>query len=634
LHTAAQILKQYWGFDHFRPLQEEIINNIQNKKDVLALLPTGGGKSVCYQIPALMNDGFCLVISPLIALMKDQVENLKSRDIIAASIHAGMHYSEVKQTLQNMLHGPYKLLYVSPERLQTELFLEYLPNFNISFIAVDEAHCISQWGHDFRPDYLKIAGLRDVFNDIPVLALTATATTDVQKDIIQHLRLDNPVQFRQSFERGNIYYEVRYSENKNHNVLTALNENPGSNIIYCRSRKQTEALVKCLHQHNILALAYHAGIKKDKREEAQNAWINDEVNTIIATTAFGMGIDKPDVKLVLHYDAPEHLEAYYQETGRAGRNNEAAKAITLYNSIDINRLEESVNLQFPPIEYLRKVYQAVAEYLQVPISAEPYKYYPFELHDFCKKFGLETVPASYALKLLEQEGLWTISDAVYNPATIKFLADRHELDELNTTYPDLGYVATGLLRLYGTIFSYPTSVRLGAIAAQLKLKPEVTEQLILKLHEMEILEYIKPMDSPQLFFHHYRVDSRHLIINTDRIATLCKRHESRTQAMLQFLQDKTICRTRVLLQYFDETTDKNCGHCDICRKKDKTAVYTDKELRALILNELNNNGSMDIQHLAGIFPSAIKEQFTTLVRSMADEGSIKLNPGNLLSINQ
>lgn len=630
--SAEEILKRYWGYNSFRPLQKEIIDNILSGRDTLALLPTGGGKSVCYQLPALMSKGVCIVISPLIALMKDQVDKLKELEIPAACIHSGMHYADVKRTLDNTVQDGYKLLYISPERLQTDFFNEYLPNIDISFIAVDEAHCVSQWGHDFRPDYLKIASLREVFRDVPMLALTASATVDVQKDIITQLQLRKPGLFLESFSRKNIFFSVQYSENKNRDVIQALADNKGCSIIYCRSRKQTETLVRYLSQNGISASHYHAGMQKDKREATQQSWMNNETNTIIATTAFGMGIDKADVRMVIHYDAPEHLEAYYQEAGRAGRDGKNALALLLYNQTDINRLEESIALQFPPEEYLRKVYQSVAEYLQIAIGMEPDRYYPFDLYDFCKKFDLQAVPAARALKLLEQDGLWTLSEAVFNPATIEFKVDRETLDRLSDTYPDLGFVTTNLLRLYGTIFHYPTTIRLSLIAKQLKMNQELAEGLLQKLADMGILEYRKPSDTPQLYFHHYRVDSRHLIINTKRIETLRKKHIERTHAMTAFIENKEQCRERILLSYFGEQADINCGHCDVCIANRKKQPADIKNLRKEIQQLLKEQSTVGIQQLISLFPGTIREDIGALIRLMADEGIIKLNTNNTISL--
>ncbi|MGN6568979.1 MAG: RecQ family ATP-dependent DNA helicase [Flavipsychrobacter sp.] len=628
--SIQQILKKYWGYSSFRPLQEDIINSILSNKDTLALLPTGGGKSICYQVPAMMKDGFCLVISPLVSLMQDQVTRLKSHGITAAYIHAGMHYNEVNQTLQNMLHGPVKLLYVSPERLQTELFREYLPEFNLNLIAVDEAHCISQWGHDFRPDYLKIASLKQVFPDVSILALTASATKEVQEDIVLQLQMKQPNIFHASFERPNIFYDIKYSEHKNADTYDAV-QAVGSAIVYCRSRRQTELLGRHLYDKGVRTAAYHAGIAKDKRQSIQESWMRDENPIIVATTAFGMGIDKANVDLVVHYDAPEHLEAYYQEAGRAGRSGDNAHALALYNSKDIKKLEESTALRFPPESYLRQVYQAVVEYLQIPIGTQPDQYFDFDLADFCKKFKLEALPATNALKLLEQEGLWTMTDAVYHPATIQFTTDRHELDNLQRLYPDLGYVTTGLLRLYGTIFQFPTAIRLSAVARHLRLDKDLLEKLLLQLDKMEILKYNRPKDGPQLYFHHLRVDSKHLHLNRERIQILRKRHEARTNAMIAFLENTKVCREKMLLHYFGEERKQDCGHCDVCRNNNAVKL-SNKELKAEILEKLKN-GDLKLNELIAGQPTAIKYQITTLVRLMIDEEELSMLANGVLKFN-
>lgn len=623
----VELLRKYWGYNSFRPPQEDIITSILQGRDTMALLPTGAGKSLCYQLPALAKEGFTLVISPLIALMLDQVDRLKQMNIMASCIHAGMNYHEVKTAFDNMLYGPYKLLYVSPERLQTELFKEYLPSFDINLIAIDEAHCISQWGQDFRPDYLKIAELRPLFPAVPVLALTASATAEVQKDIEERLQLKEPAIFRQSISRKNIFYSVKYSENKPKDLREHLP--PGStNIVYCRSRKQTEVLAKQLLDHQIKAMPYHAGMPKDKRRDSQTSWMQDKGITVVATTAFGMGIDKADVRMVLHFDAPEHLEAYYQEAGRAGRDGLAAQAMLLYNATDINRLRESIAIQFPPENYLRGVYQAVVEYLQIPIGAQPDKYFSFDLADFCKKFGFELIPASYALKLLAREGLWTISEAVFHPASIQFTTDRHNLDHIVATHPDMGYLVTGLLRLYGTIFHYPTTVRLSGLAAQLKIKKEVLDQALRQLHKMEVLEYHQPAEGPQLYFHHYRVDSRHLIIDMQRIAILRKQHEARTNAMIAYLQNGSICRERLLKQYFDEEDTGNCGHCDICRQGN--SPQNDADFANNLIRKIKDAGSISILQLTGQYPD--KEGTIAILRKLADEGVLIIDENNLVAL--
>lgn len=629
--APLSILQKYWGYPSFRPLQEEIIGRVLQNRDTMALLPTGAGKSLCYQVPALARPGFALVISPLIALMKDQVARLDQLGIMSCCIHSGMNYYEVRTSIENMLHGPYKLLYVSPERLQTELFKEYLPSLDVNLLAIDEAHCISQWGHDFRPDYLKIAELRATFPEVPMLALTASATKTVQDDIAAQLQLQSPAIFRQSVERKNICYTVKYCENKPLDTMENLPSNECS-IVYCRSRKQTEILANRLIQQGIAATHYHAGMLKDARENAQKSWMENSMTTIVATTAFGMGIDKPDVRMVLHYDATEHLEAYYQEAGRAGRDGLPSKALLLYNSADINRLRDSVMLQYPPEAYLRSVYQAVNEYLQIPIGAQPDRYFPFDLADFCQKFNLEVTPASYALKLLAQEGLWTITESVFHPAYVQFIMDRENLDQIVKAYPDLGYVITGILRLYGTVFHYPTTVRLSAIAKQLKIKKELLEQVLQQLHRMEVLEYYKATEGPQLYFHHLRVDSRHLIIDLQRIAVLRRQHETRTLAMIGYLQNEESCRELILKKYFGEQADENCGHCDICQQV-SAIRYEPGKLAKELREKIKAQGSVQLGLLLKDYPAALKNDILLAIRKMADAGLLQIE-NNLISIVQ
>ncbi len=628
MHQPEKILKEYWGYEGFRPLQKEIICSILDKRDTLALLPTGGGKSICYQVPALINDGLCLVISPLIALMQDQVGRLKELDISATCIHSGMHFNDVKRTLDNAMHGAYKLLYISPERLQTDLFRDYMTEFDVSLIAVDEAHCISQWGHDFRPDYLKISDIRATYPNAPVLALTATATEEVQKDIIKQLHLNREAVFTQSFARNNIFYGINYSENKNGDTLKSVHKD--CSIIYCRSRKQTEAVSKYLAQQGIATAAYHAGMSKDKREEAQESWMKNEAQVMVATTAFGMGIDKPDVRMVMHYDAPEHLEAYYQEAGRAGRDGKQSFATAFYNSADIKRLMESTDIQYPPEAYLRQVYQAVVEYLQIPIGTEPDQYYSFDLFDYCHKFSLKASHAIHALKLLEQEGFWTLSEAVYSPATLQFTTGRDVLDELNATDNNLGYVVTGLLRMNNTIFHFPTPVRESAISKQLKISKDELIPILIRLHKMGILEYNKPGEGPQMFFHHYRVDSRHLIIDLNRIAILRKRHEARTETMIAFLENKTECRERVLLRYFGEQDKKDCGHCDVCIAKAVTKVNA-RDLKTELLQVIEKFGEIGITELITGYPALVKAEALDILRIMIDEQILELHGNGNIS---
>jgi ATP-dependent DNA helicase RecQ len=630
LPSPQEILERYWGYPAFRPLQEDIINSVLDGNDTVALLPTGGGKSVCYQVPALALGGLTLVISPLIALMKDQVARLRELDIPAACIYAGMHYMEVKSKLTTAVHGGYKLLYISPERLQTDMFRDYLPEMDVKLVAIDEAHCISQWGHDFRPNYMKIAEIKEDFPKVPFLALTASATEEVRDDIQKQLKMNRPNVFIQSFERHNIFYNAQYTENKTADILHKVN--PGNTtLIYCRSRKQTETTARQLSQEGISAIYYHAGMAKTKREEAQRQWMENEYRIMSATTAFGMGIDKPDVRLVVHYDAPEHLEAYYQEAGRAGRDGKPSEAFLLYNRSDIKRLENSTEIQYPPEEYLRHIYQSVAEYLQIPIGNQPDQYFSFELLDFCTKFKLEAAPATYALKLLAQEGLWTLSEAVFKPATIHFVAERHAIDNIQDRYPILGAVATTLLRQYSTIFNFPTTVRLKHIAYLLRMTEEQLEASLQQLQNMGIIEYTKSIEGPQMFFHHLRVDSKHLLINTKRIHNLRQKHIARTEAMIAFLENETICRERMILTYFGEKPVKDCWHCDVCAKKNGQPGINNKNLRTELYTIITDNPHINITDLKRKYDKNMSDNIATIVREMVDEGKVVWQQnGNLI----
>ncbi|MBX2907627.1 MAG: RecQ family ATP-dependent DNA helicase [Taibaiella sp.] len=625
MNTPEQILKQYWGYDEFRPMQRDIIQAVIDGRDTLALLPTGGGKSLCYQVPILMRYGLCLVVSPLIALMQDQVARLNSLGLSAACIYSGMKNDEVKEALSKAVNGDYEFLYVSPERLQTRIFADYFENMEVGLIAVDEAHCISQWGHDFRPDYRKIAEIRQLSPKAPVIALTATATPHVQKDILQQLKMKQAAIFKQGFARDNIFMEVRYSENKPGDVMERLGN--GSSIVYCRSRRQTEQLANYLGQHGQVAAAYHAGLTREQRDDAQAAWMKGNTPVMAATTAFGMGIDKADVRAVLHYDAPEHIEAYYQEAGRAGRDGNASVATLLFNRGDIKRLEESTELQYPREWYLRQVYQAVADYLQVPVTARPDRYFHFDLQEFCTRFKLEPIRALSALKILEREGLWTLTDSVYTPATVRFIAARHVLDGIQRTNARLGYLIVGLLRMYSGIFQYPAVIREFVVARQMGMKKEDVIRGLEALHAMEVVEYYRAAEGPRMLFHHYRVEAAQLSIDSAKISKLRKQHEERTAAMISFLENTHKCREQLVLEYFGEKAPEFCGHCDVCRSKSKPPRVTG--LRALVLEVLQQPAGMTMAELVQAVPGNDAAAVTMHVRQLADDKLVKLVNGKI-----
>lgn len=594
----------------------------------IALLPTGGGKSLCYQVPALMLPGLTLVVSPLVSLMQDQVHSLKQKGIAAAYLHGGLRYDESRDLLEAAGNGAFKLLYLSPERLQSRQFRTLLPGLRLSLIAVDEAHCISQWGHDFRPEFLQIRSLREEWPDIPVVALTATATEAVLQDIRSGLDIEAASVFRRSFARPNIFYRISYSENKHQAIVRYCLQHSHCTVIYCRSRRKTEELAKLLLQNGIRAGAYHAGMERAQRTEVQEAWMRDELSVIVATTAFGMGIDKANVRAVIHFDPAEHPEAYYQETGRAGRDGQPALALTLYNNTDIERLHNSTEAYFPPLPYLRKVYQHVCDFLQVPTGAEPDRHYDFDLQQFLLNFKLEAIPATHALRLLAQEGLWTLGESLLRAPTVQFMTGRDMLDEINKRYPAIALVSTGLLRLFSGIFHYPVQVNTFILARHLNMKKEDVQTALQQLNLMGVIDYQPAREGPQLYFHHYRVPAANLQLDLQRISKLRERHQARTTAMIRFLQNDRECYTRLLLAYFDEQAPASCGHCSYCAGKGKEAVDP-KQLAADILQRVQSRPPLAVADLLQQ-SDAPASLLTQVVRQLIDKGQLLLDAdGNL-----
>ncbi len=625
------LLHRHWGYDGFRPLQEEIIRCVIEGRDAMALLPTGGGKSLCYQLPAIAQEGAVLVVSPLIALMEDQVAQLLDRGIPAAALHAGIQGAALDQLVREIRDGKFKLIYCSPERIQSRLFQDLLPYLRLSLIAVDEAHCVSQWGHDFRPEYLELSFLKKRFPKLPLLALTATATPEVVADIEKQLHIPGAAVFRQSFARPNIFYEIRYTENKPSELIRALREG-GSSIVYCRSRRQAEAVSHLVGAQNISTAYYHAGMKPEARTAAQESWMSGRTQVIAATTAFGMGIDKADVRLVVHYDLPEDLESWYQESGRCGRDGLPARAMTLYQQSDIRKLSGSGKLLYPPAAYLREVYQAVTEYLQIPIGAQPERYFPFEITDFCRKFPFKPAALAPALRLLSREGLWTLTDSVFQPPTVQFTTERQSIDRLAARYPLLGVVATALLRMYTGIFQYPVPVHIASIAKKLRWKGADVTKAIGQLSAMGILEWEPVAEGPQIYFRSYRVDSRHLVLDAARIESLRKRHERRTEAMIQFIQARDVCRGTAVLRYFGEAATGACGHCDVCRAA-AAGIPDAAALRAFITDTLDGAaGPLLLAALSSRLPEGATPALITELRGMVERGQVVWHPDNSFTL--
>ncbi len=623
------LLQQYWGYRTFRPGQEEIIAGVLSGSDTLAILPTGGGKSLCYQLPALALDGVAIVVSPLIALMQDQAEGLAARGIPAAVFSGALDRSTIQQLLWRAMEGAFKLIYVSPERLQSRAFLQALPNIPVSFVAVDEAHCVSQWGHDFRAQYLDIKDIRYIHRRAPFLALTASATATVSADISAQLSLRNPVLIRQGIRRPALSYHTFYAENKATSLHAALPQQdaPGSAILYARTRRLTEEWTKSLNTAGAPAVGYHAGLSTERREKAQAEWMEGKAPMMVATSAFGMGIDKPDVRLVLHSEPPDSLEAYYQEAGRAGRDGAAASATLFYNGGDIRRLKSLPHFQYPPEEYLRSVYGAMMEYLGIPAGTEPDRSFPFDLAEFCNRFGLKPAAVQPALRLLEHEGLWSISDSVFHPATVWFTTGREDIDDIVARYPGPGVVAVALLRLYTGLLSYPGAVRISTVARYLRVKAAAVEAALNQLQQLGILRYVPQPDGPRIYVHHYRVLADHLQLDRERLLRLRASAQQRVDAMIAYLQDTTTCRTVLLERYFSEKEGHACGICDNCRKRG--APPEDKKgLRDTVL-EVLAAAPQTPAALMSRLPHVEKTAIAQVTRVMLDEGLIRLSAGLL-----
>ncbi|MES2430584.1 MAG: ATP-dependent DNA helicase RecQ [Bacteroidota bacterium] len=633
--SNKEILKEYWGFDDFRPLQEDIINAVLEKKDVLALLPTGGGKSICFQVPALAQDGICLVVSPLIALIKDQVQNLKNKGIPALSIYSGMSFIEVKKTLQNAAHGNYKFLYVSPERLETNLFLDFLPSMNINLIAVDESHCISQWGYDFRPSYLRIAALREYLPSTPILALTASATKIVQDDICEKLLFtNNAKRFQQSFERPNLSYSVFNVPSKQNKLLEILNNVKGSAIVYCKSRKQTKEIADLLKLNNINADFYHAGLSNDERNKRQEDWIKSNSNAIVCTNAFGMGIDKPNVKTVVHYEVPDCLENYYQEAGRAGRDGKRAYAVLLFNDREINDLKAQTDLRYPSQEDVKKVYISLMNYLQIAAGGGEGMSFDFDIVAFSTSFKLNILSATYAIKTLEQENIIRFNEVFFNPSTVVFNCSKDELNDFEIDHPDLGDLIKGLLRSYEGIFDYPATIREEQLAKFIQKNVTEVVKELLQLKQFGIIAYSQQKDKPQITLLQNRMYTDSYLINLENHLQRKKEFEKRVNAMISYINNTVNCRSSEIAHYFNDPTVKKCGICDNCINQ-KELVITKDEFEAIsikIISTIKNN-KISVKELLSNLRSIRKEKIWKVLDFLQGENKIGISKDEHLVIN-
>ena len=639
--SLEKILKKYWSFDTFRPLQREIITSILENKDTLALLPTGGGKSICYQIPALMSDGICIVISPLIALMIDQVAHLKEKNITAVAVHSGMHFKDIDRILDNAVFGSYKFLFLSPERLTTELAIERIKRMNVNLIAVDEAHCISQWGYDFRPPYLRIAEIREHLPEVPILALTASATSEVVTDIADKLQFRKGHQtFIGNFSRPNLSYIVRQTEDKHTKLLEILKKTNGSAIIYVRNRRRTKEISTFLQEKKLSADFYHAGLDFEERLKKQTDWTNNKTKIIVATNAFGMGIDKPDVRTVVHFDIPESLEAYYQEAGRAGRDEKKSYAVVLFQKSDADMLNEKHLANFPPMKEIRRTYEALGSYLQLAIGGGRGVSFDFDLTDFTKRFNFEVLPTHAIFKILEQDGWLALTESVFVPSKIKFLVGREMIYDFQLRHKNYERVIKGLMRYAQGISEDYVNLRESRMATLLQMPVTEVEKIIRLLHQENILEYLPHKEKPQLTFLRDRINSTHLEIDWNAYMFRKKRAAYQLKKMLDYVE-LDFCRERQIQEYFiqqsaisyqlsaeKEITEHlsnrlNCGICDVCVEKNKNDLSVEnfenfsKKIFSLLKRE-----KLSTKEILESFSEKNKKNIFSVLEILIDEKKI------------
>jgi ATP-dependent DNA helicase RecQ len=632
--TPIKVLQHYWNYPEFRSGQEDIIQNSLNGADTLGILPTGGGKSVCYQVPAMVMDGMALVISPLIALMKDQAYGLTRRGISAEAVFSGQTKEEVEQIYIQAANGQLKFLFVSPERLQSQLFLDYLDDWKVNLLVVDEAHCISQWGYDFRPPYLQIANIRPLLPDVPVLALTASATPFVQQDIADKLAFKTYKKFFTSFARDNISFSSFKVENKIVKTIEILQKVQGTAIVYCRNRRRTKDLAETLKAQGFSADYYHAGLEQDVRNQKQDDWIQNRTQIIVCTNAFGMGIDKPDVRVVIHYDLCDIPEAYYQEAGRAGRDGQKSYAVILYQDKDVKDLQDGVSLRYPALSVIRSIYTSVCSYLQIAFGEGMEGVYDFEISDLCQQYELNVIEVLSTIKLLEMQQFWRLSESVYLPSRVSVVANKSMILNLEKFHPHLDEVLKCLLRMYGGILNHYVPVSEFQMALSLRVAKDYIEACLNDLHQLGILDYIIAKDKPQLFFLHDRVPEQHLNPNMNEIAILKKRYEERVQFMIEFVTEKTSCRAVNLISYFGEELKSNCEKCDNClqRKKNKQPIDFES-IKNTILHEISLHGRVHIKTFCNRYSTLRQEEVMSTIRYLLDEKKLTLDAaGDLISI--
>lgn len=627
------ILRKYWGYPDFRPVQLDIIRSVYEGKDVLGLLPTGGGKSITFQVPALAMEGVCLVITPLIALMKDQVDNLRNRGVHAAAIYSGMTNQEIYTTLDNCIYGAYKFLYISPERLGTETFQRKMKVMDICMVAVDESHCISQWGYDFRPSYLHISDVRELIPNVPILALTATATPDVVEDIQRQLRFRTDVVFKKSFERKNLSYVVRKTDDKLGQMLKILNGVPGTSIVYVRSREKTKSIADWLKQQGISADHFHAGLSQETKDRKQEAWKSGACRVIVSTNAFGMGIDKPDVRSVIHLDIPDSLEAYFQEAGRGGRDEKRSYAILLYDKMDITNLKKRIPESYPSREFIRDIYNKVACYFEIGEGEGEDFMHSFDLGDFCKTFHLPITQTYSALKILNQAEYLELTDELNLGSKVIFTVPRRKLYDYDfSKEPLLDEILEFMMRNYSGLFSDFTKIDELEMAKHFGLTREEIYKKLSRLSYFGVIDYIPGKKTPYIKYLRPRVDEKRLVITKEVYEERKARFVNRIERVIEYVTDENHCRSRMLLRYFGEENSHNCGTCDYCRSQKNQALSTDlfEQVRRLVYETLAA-APMPMARLVSLL-DVDEKQAIEAIRHLRDQGEVEMDDADWIRL--
>ena len=631
INLIQQILTRYWGYSSFRSLQQEIILSVMEGNDTLALMPTGGGKSICFQVPAMAKEGICLVVSPLIALMKDQVEHLKAKGIPAVAIVSGMSKNEIDIALDNCIYGKEKFLYLSPERLSSDIFLARLQKMKINLIAIDEAHCISQWGYDFRPSYLKISEVRNQLPGVPILALTASATADVQDDIQQKLSFKSPKVFKKSFERKNISYMVLHEEDKLQRMLNIMRKIQGTGIVYVRTRKKTREIAAFLQRNSVNASFYHAGLNASERAKIQEQWMSGKVRVVVSTNAFGMGIDKSNVRFVVHLDIPDSLEAYYQEAGRAGRDEQKAYAVLLYNESDIVESERRLEMSFPEVQSIRHTYQALANYYQLPVGSGKGVSFDFDLSAFCANYNLQVAETFNCLKVLEMQGLVAVTESADLHARLRVTANSQQLYEFQVKNTRFDHFIKVILRSYEGLFDDYVMIKESEIAKRAGIALEECISLLKQMSQLRIFNYIESKDTPEITFTEERLDLKDLHIDRENLADRKKRYLFRQKAMLNYASSSDKCRSVLLLNYFGEESRSRCGVCDICLQRNKIGV-SDLEFESISekIKHFLSKGNAPLEDVVSTIQDFREDQALKVIEWMIDNSRIKYARGNEL----